>query len=66
MISFLTGVTRVPFTCFVLVLEMTGVHSVIFYMMITAVLSNLCASIVDKESFYERIKLSFLSNSKDV
>ena len=40
MIAFLTGVTRAPFTSFVLVLEMTDRHSVIFLMMIAALIAN--------------------------
>lgn len=34
MVSFLTGVTRTPFTSAILVLEMTDRHSVIFHLML--------------------------------
>lgn len=62
MIAFLTGVIRVPFTCFVLVLEMTDRHSVIFLMMISALIANLAARIIDNKSFYEKVRDDYLTN----
>ena len=62
MIAFLTGVTRAPFTSFVLVLEMTDRHSVLFLMMIAALIANICAKIIESESFYERVRDDFLSD----
>jgi H+/Cl- antiporter ClcA len=61
MIAFLTGVTRAPFTSFVLVLEMTDRHSVLFLMMIAALIANVCSRIIDTESFYERVRDDFLA-----
>ena len=56
MVAFLTGVTRTPFTSFVLVLEMTDRHSAIFPMMIAAMSAYATAHLVDHESFYERVR----------
>ena len=56
MVAFLTGVTRTPFTSFVLVLEMTDRHSAIFPMMIAAMSAYATAHVVDHESFYERVR----------
>lgn len=54
MVSFLTAFTRSPFTCAILVLEMTDRHSVIFYLLIAAWGANLIANQIDKKSFYEK------------
>lgn len=56
MVGFLTGVTRTPFTSAILVLEMTDRHSVIFHLMLAALLSNLVSMIIDKHSLYEHLK----------
>lgn len=53
MIGFLTGVTRSPITCFVLVLEMTDRHSAVLAMMLAAVFSSLGAHFMGHKSFYE-------------
>ena len=63
MVGFLTGVTRTPFTSAILVLEMTDRHSVIFYLMIAALISNIAALIIDKHSFYEQLKKSYVEES---
>lgn len=63
MVGFLTGVTRTPFTSAILVLEMTDRHSVIFYLMIAALISNIAAFIIDKHSFYEQLKKSYVEES---
>lgn len=60
MVGFLTGVTRTPFTSAILVLEMTDRHSVIFHLMIAALLSNIAALIIDKHSFYEQLKKGYV------
>jgi H+/Cl- antiporter ClcA len=60
MVGFLTGVTRTPFTSAILVLEMTDRHSVIFHLMIAALLSNIAALVVDKHSLYEQLKKDYL------
>lgn len=54
MVAFLTAFTRSPFTCAVLVLEMTDRHSVIFYLLVAAWGANLIASMIEKRSFYEK------------
>lgn len=60
MVGFLTGVTRTPFTSAILVLEMTDRHSVIFYLMLAAVVSDMAALLIDRRSFYDRLKHSYL------
>lgn len=56
MIGFLTGVTRTPFTSFILVLEMTDRHSAIFPMMVTALSAQWISRAVSNRSFYEQVK----------
>lgn len=56
MIGFLTGVTHTPFTSFILVMEMSDRHSAIFPMMLTALIANSLAKVVQKKSFYESIR----------
>ncbi len=65
MVGFLTGVTRTPFTSAILVLEMTDRHSVIFHLMIAAMLSNAAALLIDKHSFYEQLKKGYIEDSTD-
>lgn len=60
MVGFLTGVTRSPFTSAILVLEMTDRHSVIFHLMLAAMVSNVAAMIIDKHSLYEQLKKGYL------
>ena len=59
MIGFLTGVTRVPFTSFVLVLEMTDHESAILPMMASALAAYLVARMVERKSFYEKVKETY-------
>jgi H+/Cl- antiporter ClcA len=59
MVGFLTGVTRTPFTSAILVLEMTDRHGVIFHLMLAAMVANLSALMIDKHSFYERLKKEY-------
>lgn len=54
MVAFLTAFTRSPFTCAILVLEMTDRHSVIFYLLVAAWGANLIASVIESRSFYEK------------
>lgn len=54
MVAFLAGLTRSPFTSFVLVLEMSSSHDVILYLMLASLFANLAARFVGKDSFYER------------
>lgn len=60
MVSFLTGVTRSPFTSAILVLEMTTADSIIFYLMIAGLIANLVSSLVSKHSFYDQMKDQYL------
>ena len=60
MVGFLTGVTRSPFTSAILVLEMTDRHSVIFHLMLAAMVANVAALIIDKHSLYENLKEKFV------
>lgn len=60
MIAFLSGVTRAPFTSFVLVMEMTDRHSAIFAMMVASLLASLAGKIIDSKSFYERSAASLV------
>ena len=61
MTGFLTSITRSPFTSSIIVLEMTNSHNVIFYIMLTAVFSNLIALTVSKHSFYDHLKFQFIN-----
>jgi H+/Cl- antiporter ClcA len=63
MVGFLTGVTRTPFTSAILVLEMTDRHSVIFHLMIAALISNIAALMVDKHSLYEQLKKDYVDEA---
>jgi H+/Cl- antiporter ClcA len=63
MVGFLTGVTRTPFTSAILVLEMTDRHSVIFHLMIAAMVSHLASLLIDKHSFYEHLKKRFVEDA---
>lgn len=55
MTAFLTGVTRTPFTSFVLVLEMTSSHEVILYLMLSSFVASLVSRVVNQDSFYEQV-----------
>ncbi len=61
MVGFLTGVTRTPFTSFVLVLEMTDRHSALFPMMIAAMSAYAASHMVDHRSFYERARIVIMA-----
>lgn len=56
MVGFLTGITKSPFTSSILVLEMTNNHTVIFHLMITALIANLLSMYMSKRSFYDQLK----------
>lgn len=60
MAGFLTSVTKSPFTSSILVLEMTNSHNVIFYIMMTALFSNLAATLVSRHSIYEHLKDQYI------
>ncbi len=56
MISFLTGMTRAPFTAFILVVEMTDRHGAILPMMLSAVISYYIAGKISDSGTYEKTK----------
>jgi H+/Cl- antiporter ClcA len=60
MVGLLTGVTRTPFTSAILVLEMTDRHSVIFHLMLAGLVAGMAAYIVDRHSFYDRLKVQYM------
>jgi H+/Cl- antiporter ClcA len=60
MVSFLTGVTRTPFTSAILVLEMTDRHGVIFYLMFAALIAYLTSLIFDRHSLYDHLKKEYI------
>ncbi len=60
MIGFLTGVTRTPFTSFILVIEMSDRHSAILPMMIAALVAQLAGAWIAPHSFYESVKERFI------
>jgi H+/Cl- antiporter ClcA len=60
MVGFLTGVTRSPFTSVILVLEMTDRNNVIFHLILAGMLASLAAVLVDKHSFYDRLKHQYI------
>ncbi len=61
MTGFLTSITRSPFTSSILVLEMTNSHNVIFYIMLTALIANLIATLVSRHSLYDNLKDQYIS-----
>ena len=66
MVGFLTGVTRTPFTSAILVLEMTDRHSVIFQLLLAAMISNVVALLIDRKSLYDRLKDDYMEEDKPV
>jgi H+/Cl- antiporter ClcA len=60
MVAFLTGVTRSPFTSAILVLEMTDRHNVIFHLMIAGMIASLVSLLIDRHSFYDRLKVQYI------
>ena len=60
MIGFLTGVTRTPFTSFILVLEMTDRHAAVFSMMLAALTAQSASLLIEPHSFYENMKHKYL------
>jgi H+/Cl- antiporter ClcA len=60
MVAFLTGITRSPFTSAILVLEMTDRHSVVFHLMVAAMVANIVSMIIDRKSLYDHLKEGYL------
>jgi len=70
MVSFLTGVTRSPFTSVILVLEMTDRNNVIFHLILAGMVASLVSVLIDKHSLYDHLKIQYIkelshSNEKD-
>lgn len=59
MVAFLTGVTRTPFTSFILVLEMTDRHNVIFHLMLAGMIASLVSLFIDRHSLYDHLKTTY-------
>lgn len=64
MTAFLTAVTRAPFTSAIIVFEMTDRHSVIFFLMLSAILANIVSNFVDKKSLYDYLKENYIEELK--
>ena len=60
MVGFLTGVTRSPFTCAILVLEMTDRNNLIFHLMLAGMFASIIAMVVDKHSLYDHLKDQYI------
>lgn len=60
MVGFLTGVTRTPFTSAIIVLEMTDRHNLILHLMLAGMIASIVAMIIDRHSFYDRLKIQYL------
>ena len=61
MVSFLTGITKSPFTSSILVYEMTSTHQVVFYLLLSGALAYIVSYIISRKSFYEEIKSQILT-----
>ena len=61
MVGFLTGITRTPFTSAILVLEMTDRHSVIFHLMLAAMVAHLASVLIDRHSLYDHLKKQYIN-----
>ena len=64
MVAFLTGVTRTPFTSAILVLEMTDRHSVIFHLLLAAMIAQVSAMLIGRRSLYDHLKKQYVSQEK--
>lgn len=62
MVAFLTGITRAPFTSAILVLEMTDRHSLIFYLMLSGMVSSIAALLVSRKSLYDELRDHYLKS----
>ncbi|TXF79568.1 chloride channel protein [Chryseobacterium sp.] len=60
MTGFLTGVTRAPFTSAIIILEMTDRHSIIFLLLVGAILANIVSTLVNKHAFYDLLKDKYI------
>lgn len=64
MTGFLTSVTRTPFTSAIIIFEMTDRHSIIFILLIGAIIANVISSLVDQKSFYDYLRDDYLKEIK--
>lgn len=64
MVAFLTGITRTPFTSFVLVLEMSNSHEVILYLMLSSIVANVTARVINAKGFYEMAAHDIISSQE--
>ncbi|SMO53730.1 chloride channel protein [Solitalea koreensis] len=62
MTGFLTAVTRAPFTAAIITFEMTERHSIIFFLLLSAFIANVIASLLEKHSLYEILKGYYLND----
>ncbi|MEZ4878905.1 MAG: chloride channel protein [Chitinophagales bacterium] len=60
MVGFLTAVTRAPFTAAIIVFEMTDRHSIIFFLLLGAMIANFIAYLNNKHSFYHTLYVQYL------
>lgn len=60
MTAFLTSVTRSPFTSAILILEMTNSHTVIFYILMSALVANLVTKLFSRHAFYDTLKEQYI------
>jgi H+/Cl- antiporter ClcA len=58
----LAGITRAPFTSAIIVFVMTDRHSVIFFLMLGAIVANIIANWVDSQPFYDRLKTRYIKD----
>jgi H+/Cl- antiporter ClcA len=65
MVNFLTGVVRLSFTAAILVLEMTDRHSVIFQFLISGLLAQGVAMLIDSHSVYKHLKAVFICETAE-
>lgn len=63
MAGFLTAVTRAPFTSAIIIFEMTDRHSIIFFLLMGALIANVVASYVNKLPFYDILKEGYLEET---
>ena len=63
MTAFLTGVTRAPFTSAIIIFEMTDRHSIIFFLLLGAVLASLVCNFVTKRAFYDVLKEKYIEKA---
>ncbi|MFN8343711.1 MAG: chloride channel protein [Spirosomataceae bacterium] len=65
MTGFLTAVTRAPFTSAIIIFEMTDRHSIIFFLLLGALIANIIAAIIEKHSFYDLLKENYLKELQE-